>query len=245
MSNSMLFYKNVAPLNKQRHADWSVKGTDSFGFSKMINSVPLTAVEFPLASREFSIVFAKSKDGIMPIAVLGVRNGENVFVDDSGVWQASYIPAFIRRYPFIFSTTDNGETLTLCLDEDYSGCGENADGGERLFTEAGENTEYLEKVVAFLKEYQTHLDRTRNFCDRLDKLGILEPMGAQFKTPDGQDGTLSGFLVVSREKLKALEPEKVAELVKTDELEMIYLHLNSMQNIKEAVKRTAAQKLSA
>lgn len=241
MSNSMLFYKNVAPLNKQRHANWAVKGTDSFQYSESINSVPLTAVEFPLAAKEYAIVFAKSHDGIMPIAVLGVRNGQNVFVDADGAWQGTYIPAFIRRYPFIFSTADEGKTLTLCLDEDYSGCGEGLEGGERLFKDDGENSEYLDKVVTFLKEYQGHLDRTRNFCKRLDELGLFEPMGAQFKTPDGEDGTLSGFLAVKREKLKELPPEKLAELAKTDELEMIYLHLHSMQNIQDAVKRSTVQ----
>lgn len=245
MSNSMLFYKNVAALNKQRHAKWAITGSERFDFAKNINSVPLSAVEFPSASQEFAIVFAKNKEGIMPIAIMGVRSGENVFVNAAGDWQANYIPAFVRRYPFIFSTADEGKTLTLCLDEDFPGCNPEGEKGERLFTDAGENTPYLEKVVAFLREYQNHLQRTQIFCKHLEELDILEPMGAQFKTPDGQDGSLSGFMVVNRDKLKKIPAETLAQMAQTDELEMIYLHLNSMQNIREAIKRLSLERASA
>lgn len=238
MSNTMLFYKNVAPVNKQRHAQWGIVPSNRFDFARTINSVPLTAVEFPAASKDYAIVFAKSADGVMPIAVMGVRNGENLYVDADGQWHAKYIPAFVRRYPFVFSTADEGKTLTLCLDEDFEGC--SADGkGDRLFTEGGENTEYLNKVVEFLKEYQNHFRRTQAFCKKLEELELLEPMGAQFKTPDGRDGSLSGFLVINREKMKAIPAEKLAELVKTDELEMMYLHIHSIQNLRETIKRIA------
>lgn len=236
MSNTMLLYKNVAPVNKERHAKWGVTGTERFDFAKNTNSVPLSAVEFPAASKEYSIVFAKSKEGMMPIAILGVRTGENVFVDEEGAWNGRYIPAFIRRYPFVFSTGDEGKTLTLCLDEGYPGCNEGGEG-ERLFTDDGVNSPYLEKVIAFLREYQENFQRTQVFCKRLEELELLEPMGAQFKTPDGKDGSLGGFYVVSREKLKQIPQEKIAEMVKSDELEMIYLHLNSMRNLRETIKR--------
>ena len=153
MSKTMLIYQKVAPLNKKSHANWGIKNSNTFSFARDINSVPLTAVEFPAASLEFSIVFAKSEDGLVPIAVMGVRHKENLYVDEAGKWQARYIPAFIRRYPFVFSTSDDGNTLTLCLDEDYEGCSPDGEG-DRLFTETGENSPYLDKVVDFLKEYQ-------------------------------------------------------------------------------------------
>lgn len=239
MSKSMLFYQNVVPLNKQRHAQWAIAATERFDFAREINSVPLTAVEFPSASKEFAIVFARNADGVMPIVVMGVRNNENLFVDEEGRWTSSYIPAFVRRYPFVFSTADEGQTLTLCLDEDYPGCSESGEG-ERLFTDEGENTPYLNRVVEFLRDYQNHFRRTQAFGKKLDTLELLEPMGAQFKTPSGENGSLGGFLVVNREKLKNLPAETLAELAKTDELEMIYLHMNSMTNLRDIIKRIKA-----
>lgn len=236
MSKTMLIYQKVAPLNKKSHANWGIKNSNTFSFARDINSVPLTAVEFPAASLEFSIVFAKSEDGLVPIAVMGVRHKENLYVDEAGKWQARYIPAFIRRYPFVFSTSDDGNTLTLCLDEDYEGCSPDGEG-DRLFTETGENSPYLDKVVDFLKEYQAHFRRTQLFTKKLESLDIMEPMGAQFKTPDGQSGSLNGFFVISRDKLRKLTGEQMAELAQTDELELIYLHINSLQNLRETIRR--------
>lgn len=236
MSNTMLLYKNVVPVNKQRHAQWAISGSERFDFAKTTNSVPVSAVEFPAASKEYAIVFAKSQEGMMPIVILGVRSGENLFVDGEGRWKANYVPAFIRRYPFVFSTGDEGQTLTLCVDEGYEAVNEKGEG-ERLFTDDGANSPYLDKVIAFLRDYQENFQRTQVFCKRLEEMELLEPMGAQFKTPDGQDGSLGGFHVVSRDKLKQIPQEKLAEMVKSDELEMIYLHLSSMQNLREAIKR--------
>ncbi len=244
MTKTLLIYQKVAPLNKKRHANWGVRSLKNYAFARDVNSAPLTAIEFPAASMEFSIVFAKSDDGVVPIAVMGVRSRENLYVDGEGQWQARYIPAFIRRYPFVFSTADEGETLTLCLDEDYEGCSPEGDG-EKLFTEAGESTGYLNKVVEFLKEYQNHFRRTQIFCKKLETLDLLEPMGAQFKTPDGQAGSLNGFFIVSRDKLKKLTGEQLLDLAKTDELELIYLHLNSMQNLRETIRRLGETKMAA
>ncbi len=240
MTTTLMFYKNVTPVNKQRHANWSIVGSDRFDFAKGIHSVPLTAVEFPSAAPEFAVVFAKNNEGVLPIAVTGVRAGENLFVGADGKWKAEYVPAFVRRYPFVFSSADEGKTLTLCLDEEFAGCRQNGEG-ERLFTPAGENSTYLTKVVEFLQEYQNHFRRTQLFCKKLQDLQLLEPMGAQFKMPDGREGTLSGFFVVNRDKLKKLSTEKLAELVQTDELEMIYLHLNSLSNLRKTVGRATAQ----
>jgi hypothetical protein len=239
MSNASPFYKNVTPVNKVRHANWSIVGSDRFDFAKNIHSVPLTAVEFPSASHDFAIVFAKNNDGVLPIAVMGVRAGENLFVGQDGKWKTDYIPAFVRRYPFVFSTSDEGKTLTLCLDESFEGARQNGEG-ERLFTEAGENSQYLNKVVEFLQEYQNHFRRTQIFCKKLEELELLEPMGAQFKTPDGREGSLSGFFVINRDKLKKVSAEKLAELAQTDELEMIYLHLNSLNNLRKTISLAGA-----
>ena len=235
MSTQQLFYKDVAPVNKERHANWGILDTKDYRFARTINSIPLTAVEFPQAAKDFAIVFAKTAETYVPVAVMGVRNEQNLYVNSEGQWTASYVPAFVRRYPFIFSTVDEGKTLTLCLDEAFEGCSQEGKG-ERLFDEAGEKSPYLEKVMSFLQEYQTHSTRTELFCKKLDELALLEPMNAQFKTPGGQNGTLNGFFVVNRDKLKALSAEQVVDLVKTDEMEIIYLHINSMANLRETIK---------
>jgi hypothetical protein len=238
MSALNTFYKSLAPVNKLRHANWCVVGQNNFEFARHVHSMPLTAVEFPQAAREYVVVFAKAEQQVMPIVILGVKAGENLFVDEQGQWVGQYVPAFVRRYPFIFSTQDDGKTLTLCLDEDFSGLRQQPqEQGERFFDDKGEQTPYLNKVLDFLKEFQGHFLRTQAFGKKLADLDLLEPMGAQFKTPDGREGSLTGFFVVNREKLKKVSAEKLAELVETDELEMIYHHLNSLNNLQNTINR--------
>ncbi|WP_415897455.1 SapC family protein [Neptuniibacter sp. QD72_48] len=238
MTTQLLIYGDVQPINKQRHADWSVKAGNQYGFAQAVNSVPLMAVEFPNAAEEYCVVFAGEGENLLPVVLMGVREQENLYVDQDGGWKAKYIPAFIRRYPFVFSSADDGSTLTLCIDEGFEGC--NQEGrGEKLFDADGEQTQYLSSVLDFLKEYQVHYQRTKAFAKKLQELDLLEPMGAQFTTPAGEKRTVTGFQAVNREKLKGLAPETFAELAKTDELELIYVHLQSMRNFTKMLEKVS------
>jgi hypothetical protein len=238
VSTQLLIYGDVQPVNKQRHAGWSVKAGNQFGFAQGVNSVPLMAVEFPNAAEEYSIVFAGEGDNLLPVVLMGVREDENLYVDSDGGWSAKYIPAFVRRYPFVFSSADDGATLTLCIDEGFEGCNEEG-RGERLFDAEGEQTQYLNSVLDFLKEYQAHYQRTKSFAKKLVELDLLEPMGAQFTTPAGEKRTVTGFQAINRDKLKALSPDKFSDLAKTDELELIYLHLQSMRNFSKMLDKVS------
>jgi hypothetical protein len=211
--------------------DWSVEVRQDFGFARRTNTVPLAAVEFPQAAADYAIVFAGTEEALMPAVILGLQPEQNLFIDESGAWDSSYIPAFVRRYPFVFSSSDDAKTFTLCIDEGYPGF--NRDGrGERLFQDGGERTEYLERVLDFLREYQLQFQRTRRFCDKLREFDLLEPVRADFTLKSGGQSTLTGFMVVNRERLKALSAERLAELARTDELELAYLHLHSLRNLQ-------------
>jgi hypothetical protein len=200
--------------------------------------VPLMAVEFPQAVNEYAIVFGGSEADPTPAAILGVRGNENLFLGDNGLWQAKYIPAFVRRYPFVFSHTE--EKFVLCVDEGFSGF--NREGrGHRLFNDDGSPTSYVEGILKFLQDYQTHFLATQRFCGRLRELGLLEPMSAQLTMQSGPAISLGGFMGVSRARLKALPGEALAELAKTDELELIYMHLHSLRNFDRLRDRLGNQ----
>jgi hypothetical protein len=173
-----------------------------------------------------------------------MRDRQNVFLDDQGTWGARYIPAFARRYPFVFSSSDEGKTFTLCIDESFPGL--NAEGrGERLFDEQGKPTQYVDKVLKFLQQYQVEFQRTRVFCSRLKELDLFEPMQAQVDLGDGARVSLSGFMAVDRTKLKALPADTLAELAKNDALELIYAHLHSMRHFAAIRERLVAGKPAA
>jgi hypothetical protein len=229
MSTQLLIYETAVPVSSGRHAKCSVDAGNAYAFTRSVNSVPLTAVEFPLAMSEYAIVFAGSGDDIMPVVILGARQNENLYLTPDDAWQAKYIPAFIRRYPFVFSNSEDGKTFNLCVDEAFPGL--NYQGrGKALFTEEGKPSQYTEGVLKFLQEYRAQFVRTKAFCKKLREHDVLEPMQAEFTLTSGEKMALRGFMVVSRAKLKALSGEALVELAKTDELELIYLHLQSMRN---------------
>ena len=229
----MLFYENVSAVSPQRHGDLSID-RENFEFAANVNSVPLMAVEMTAAASEYTIVFAGDDKNVMPVVILGLEGTKNYYVGKDGNWTADYIPAFVRRYPFVFAQNEN--QFTLCVDEEWSGC--NREGkGQRLFDDKGERTEYLNRMLKFLEESQAHFARTQTYCNHLKELELLEPMKADFTFPGGEKKSLGGFMAVNREKLKNLPPEKLAELAKTDELELTYIHLLSMNNFRRVMER--------
>jgi hypothetical protein len=241
MTAQLLIYETVVPLSAARHRSCGVEMTRNYGFSSKINSVPLMAVEFPNAASEYAIVFAGNKDNVMPAAILGVRDGENLFLSDDSKWDAKYVPAFVRRYPFVFSTSADEERFILCIDEAFSGF--NRGGrGQRLFGDDNKPTQYVQNILTFVQEYQAQFNRTVAFCKKVRELDLLEPMQAQVELATGEKLSLTGFMAVSREKLKALSGEKLAELAKTDELELLYLHIQSMKNFLALPSRLAVVK---
>jgi hypothetical protein len=232
MTLQNLIYEAAVPVNEGRHKEWSVEVGTDYSFSRKVNSVPLMAVEFPTASAEYAVVFGGTGDVVMPAVILGARADENLYVDEDGAWHAKYIPAFLRRYPFVFSSNDEGKTFTLCIDESFPGF--NQDGkGEALFGDEGKPTPYVDNVLNFLQQYQLEFKRTQEFCKKLKDLNLLEPMQAQISLDSGEKMLLTGFSVVDRARLKTLSAEALADLAKSDELELIYTHLLSMRNFSE------------
>jgi hypothetical protein len=227
MTTQLLIYETAVPVSSGRHAKASVEAGSGYGFARRINSAPLMAVEFPQAAPEYAIVFAQNGEEVVPVVILGARAGENLYLAEDDSWTASYLPAFVRRYPFIFSAGTDGTTFTLCVDEAFQGL--NYLGrGQPLFIE-GKQSPYVDNVLKFLQEYRAQFLRTQAFCRRLVELKLLEPMRAQF-TLAGEQMSLGGFQAVDRARLRALSGEDLAKLASTDELELLYLHLQSMRN---------------
>jgi hypothetical protein len=239
MPIQQLFYQTVVPVSAQRHTGWSVKTGESYAFAAEVNSVPITAIEFAEAAAEYPIVFAGNENGVLPAVILGLRENENLSVTADGRWSGKYIPAFVRRYPFVFSQDAEGKVFTLNIDETFSGCNQ-ANRGEHLFDADGNQTTYLRTVLGFLQDYQARFRRTQAYCARLQELGLLQPMQAQFTLPGGDQRSLSGFMAVDRAKLTALPGDVLADMVAKDELECTYLHLASLRHFNEM-----AQKLQA
>lgn len=239
MAKQLMIYERAVPVSSERHRDWSVETGSDYSFARELNSAPLLAAEFIAAATDHAVVFAGDEETVFPAVILGMRANENARVGSDGRWSGGYVPAFLRRYPFVFARSEDGATFTLCLDEEFDGF--NKDGrGERLFDSGGNRTQYLTTMLNFTREYQALFDRTQLFCRRLKEHGLLQPAQASFNIPDQRQTRLGGFYTLDREKLKALAPETLADMARTDELELCYVHLQSLNNLTPMARRIAA-----
>ncbi len=235
MAKQLLFYDTPAAVNSGRHGKMSLELAGDYGFARDVNSVPIAAAEFAHCAAEYPIVFAGEPSAPVPSVILGLDGSKNAFVGPDGKWLGSYLPAYIRRYPFVLSHQTDDGTQTLHVDEAFSGLNE-AGKGEALF-DGDKPSAYLEGVLKFQQEYQAQHQRTAAYAKRLAELELLKPMQANYTTPKGEKRTLQGFLTVDREKLKALGDEAVMKMFRTDELECTFLHLHSARNFAPLAQR--------
>ena len=237
---TLLFYDNPIALNSQTHRNLKIKPSDEgLKFSGKTNSVLLAGVEFPEACKYFPIVFAKvAEQRVLPVALLGFRDLENLFVDAGGKWNCEYVPAYIRRYPFVLAKGDVGQELTVCIDESYSGFG--ADEGQSLFSGSGESTDYLKAVLAFLQDYQTQLERTEVFLDTLREFDLLTDVAANINLPSGEKFSIAGLMMVDERKLQALPDAQILRLFRSGELAWVYSHLLSISNFNRLLGKAAS-----
>jgi hypothetical protein len=223
---NLLFYQKPVPLNKNDHKDKKIKsGERSFSFAGKTNSVILAGVEFSEAAKEYPIVFAQAGQGAVPVALLGLRNEENLYVDADGNWDARYIPAFVRRYPFVLAETGEPGQRAVCIDEAFEGF--NDTEGEPLF-DGEENTPVLQQAMDFLEEYQKQYQRTEAFVQRLQENDLLMELNAKVDLTDGQQFGLTGLLAIDERKLLEMPDDKALQLFRSGELSWIYCHLVSL-----------------
>jgi hypothetical protein len=231
--SEMMFYERVVALNDQTHAKLKVRPATNFAYAAGTNSVPLLASEFFEAAREYPIVFARGEAGPVPAALLGLRESENLYVDAAGKWDARYVPAFVRRYPFVPGKGAQGELL-VCIDE-ASPCFGTKEG-EPLFVE-GKPSAQLDHAMKFLTEFHQAAATTELLGRRLQELGLLRQADSLAQLNDGTQFRLNGLSVVDETKLRALDRDAVQELFANGTLAVVYAHLMSLGNLGTLVDR--------
>jgi hypothetical protein len=239
MTKQLLIYDRVVPLNRQVHRDTSVRKIASFAFAAEVNTVPIVDVEFARVALEAPVVFARTDTGLVSLALMGTAERKNAFVGPDMQWTGRYIPAFLRRYPFVFSVEQGTDRMTLCMDESFEGLN-TENRGERMFDADGNPTTYLSTVLRFMEDYQATFNRTQAFCDHLEERDLLEEARIDYRLSDGTQGVVSGFLRVSAERLRALDDDVLGGMVRTGEMDLIQAHLLSLMNAESLVTRSLA-----
>ncbi|MCD6079387.1 MAG: sapC family protein [Ramlibacter sp.] len=240
--SDLVYYEKPVLLDRDRHRRRRIRPGASFAFARKANSLYLAGAEFAEACKEYAIVFTRGGNGrVIPVVMLGLRARENLYVDEEGGWRGRYIPAFVRRYPFVLAELPGQASLAVCIDESYPGV--NDTEGEPLFDTSGNDTPFLRNALDFLTACQRESLRTDAFCQRLDQAGLLTEMQARADLVDGRTFSVQGLLVVDEKMLAALPDATALALFRAGELHLVAMHLLSLSNMQQLVDRLAQRKV--
>ncbi|MDN3920791.1 SapC family protein [Roseateles violae] len=239
-------YGNLIPLDRVVHKNLRLK-TDLAIVPRVAdqNSLFLTAVEFAEACKEYPIVFVRvgevptdgSKQAVAPLAVMGLKAGSNLFVEGDK-WTGNYVPAYVRRYPFMMARLEQGDQIAVCYDEQWPGFSETE--GVSLFAADGQPTEFLVNAKTFLENFEQEAERTRLICAQLVELELLQDMRFDATLPNGEKLEVEGFMALDEKKLAELADDKVVQLFRNGLLALLEMHRVSLGNMSRLASKHGA-----
>jgi hypothetical protein len=233
-----LFYNALEPLSSETHTAFKFRTLDRATFLVGQHAIPVTVDEFVAAQRSLPIVFTTGDDSI-PIALMGLNEGVNVFIDDDGklTEEQVYVPAYIRRYPFMLARLrPDAEELSLCFDPTGETIGA-FDDGEPLF-EAGKPTEIVQNILTFNEQFEQAGARTANFMTEIRELGLLMDGEVTLQMQGfEQPFVYRGFQMINEEKLNDLRGDQLRKIQKSGLLALIYAHMFSLSALPQIFER--------
>ena len=227
----LYMFKSLVPVNKARHEGKKIKQVEGFGFAADFHIASIMVHEFARAASLYPVVFLEDKeqDSFRPVVLMGMDAGENLFVGADGKWQASYVPAIIRRYPFALASAGEEGKFTVCIDEGSDLISDTE--GLPLFNEQGEPAEALENVKRYLGELQQMDAFTNEFCKYMVAHNMLTPLNMRVQQAD-QVKNINGCYVINEERLNGLSVDGFMELRDKRYLPAVYAHLLSLAQIE-------------
>lgn len=237
ISGSQLMYERPEALHSAVHAELRFQPRDDlFSVAAKTHLVPLLVGEFAQAALHFPIIFVGLERH--PVAVLGLKEGQNLFMEDGKFDAGVYLPAYVRRYPFTLAATE-GDEAVVCIDAaspSFSTEGQ----GKSLF-EGGQATKFTNDAIAFLNDFEAERKRTTAFVRELETSSLFEVKTTSFiDAQTGRHEHVADYFSISEEKLLALDPARLGELAKAGDLLAVYAHLMSLHKWDAVISRQRA-----
>jgi hypothetical protein len=227
-SNLPVFYGGLEPLSSQAHAKYRVREAQKAPHLATTHAVPITVDEFVAVQRFCPIVFSTGENPV-PLALMGLNEGVNVFVDAEGALIGElYLPAYLRRYPFMLARLrEDAQELSLCFDPTSGLVGEFEDGAP-LF-EDDKPSEATNNILKFCEEFELSAQRTVAFMAELKATDLLmegevtiQPAGAE------QPFIYRGFQMVNEDKLRDLRGDELRKMNQSGMLPLVMAHMFSL-----------------
>jgi len=236
-----VLYKELVPLNSNDHAGWKGRTTDKAPWVAGQHAIPLTVEEFPIAQRDYPIVFSAGERPV-PLALMGLNEGVNVFFNDDGTPIGTpYVPAYVRRYPFLLARLQQGsDNLSLCFDPSSDLVGD-FDEGQALFDADKQPSEHTRNLLQFCEKFEEAGNRTQLFMDELAKHDLLMDgeIAIQRRDKPDQPFTYRGFRMVNQDKLRELRGDQLRTWNQNGLLPLIFAHLFSLDLMRTIFAKQA------
>jgi hypothetical protein len=237
-----LLYQDLVPLSSQEHAKWNLRPMQTLDIIKNVHAIPLTVEEFPIAQRSFPIVFSAGPDPV-PLALMGLNEGVNVFVkEDGSLTENTYLPAFVRRYPFLLARLQqDSDDMSLCFDPTLGMLGEFEEGAP-LFGEDNQPTQLVKDMLGFCEQFEIAAQRTTAFMKDLTEIGLMEEGELTIQHQSNpQPFVYRGFSMVNEQKLRELRGDQLRKISQNGMLPLLYAHLFSLSLANDVFARQMDQ----
>lgn len=224
---------NIALLNNIEHKDLRIIPGHRPGLGSEVAWVPTFAGEFRSLQAHYPIIFRQLEEGVFePIALLGFKEDENLFLED-GRWDAAVVPALHERLPFYIGR--NGDELMIQVNLDHPRVSQTE--GDPVFKPHGGNTEFLEQTSAMLSNIHNGMQANAAFLEALQRHELLDGFVLDMEFDNGDQNRMGGFYTIHEERLAALDGAAIAELHAAGHLAPIYFALASLSKFRDLIDR--------
>ena len=241
LEGKMFLFDRPELLTREKHGGMGISRPDRpFSFAENVRAIPLTISEVPSAMRHFPVIFSSVEEPL-PLAVVGLIDEQNLFVDDQGEWDANaYVPGYLRRYPFALATDrqsdPNNPRMAIIVDEGYAGLKQ---GGDLPFFEGDQPSEAMRQAMEYCQQYERDRLMTVQFAQTLAQMDLLAEQVAQFTPEGGEAKPFAKYNGVEERRLQELADDKFLELRRSNVLPILYAQLISMGNWRTLMDRRA------
>ncbi len=236
ISGTMFLYQRPELLNSQAHGDLGVRAAPKpYQFCASARAIPLTISEVAEASRHFPVVFSSMED-LQPLAIVGLLDDVNLFVDENGNWDPyAYVPGYIRRYPFGLASEQGGDRFALVIDAGFEGIDRNAD---RKFFAGGELSDLSKQAMEYTRTYEADRRLTEQVMKQVKEFNLVTGQSAQYTPPGSlEPQPFANYLGVDETKLANLSDEDFLKIRRLNILPVLYAHLLSLGNWRNLILR--------
>ena len=236
-----LLFSDLTPLSSVEHASWKARTSDALPVFASQHAIPVTIDEFAVAQRYYPIIFSAG-DNPVPLALMGLNEGVNTFVDDDGkLREQVYVPAYVRRYPFLLARLrEDADELSLCFDPTAGTIGPFEDG-DPLFID-GQPSDAVKAILAFSEQFKQAGQRTTAFMQELISADLLMDGEVSIQVAEtDQPFIYRGFQMVDEEKLRDMRGDGLRKMMKSGLLPLVHAHLFSLGLMREVFGRQMNQ----